>query len=382
MAQEPSTNRAYNFFYEKDFIKAKEAIDLCIADEKLATKAQTWLYKGNIELQLTYQEYGKMHKDISYKTPYMEAPVESYNAFVKALEINKNIEGFDMLSPNDALPSLFPFLLYYGSTLISNQQYELSASVLGKGIRSYEMHTLSAAEAVDLDGQLYFLYAYSLEMLGKKNEANTYYEKALKDGAKEAFVYAKLLEIYKNQNQSDKILEVINQGKKNLPNDPTIYVAEIDYLMFIKDTVKARTLMKNVHQSIFSKPDALINLANIQLQDKNFTEAKSLLAKALAFNESSDIVNYNLGVCNYTLSEKKFNEANQLEISGQKEQATIATKESQEYLLEAKKYFEIYLRLVPDDMSALLALRNIYIRSNDKAQEESISNKIKILENK
>ena len=47
-AQKPSLTKAYNFFYDKDYDKAKVQIDLCTADEKLSTKAQTWLYKGNI----------------------------------------------------------------------------------------------------------------------------------------------------------------------------------------------------------------------------------------------------------------------------------------------------------------------------------------------
>ena len=54
-AQKPSLTKAYNCFYDKDYDKAKVQIDLCAADEKLSAKAQTWLYKGNIEF-LMYLE--------------------------------------------------------------------------------------------------------------------------------------------------------------------------------------------------------------------------------------------------------------------------------------------------------------------------------------
>ena len=58
-AQKPSLTKAYNFYYDKDYDKAKEQIDLCAADEKLSVKAQTWLYKGNIELLLANREYNE-----------------------------------------------------------------------------------------------------------------------------------------------------------------------------------------------------------------------------------------------------------------------------------------------------------------------------------
>ena len=59
MGQKASLNKAYNAYYEKNFVKAKEAVDLCIADEKLTAKPTTWLYKGNIYFYLASEEYNK-----------------------------------------------------------------------------------------------------------------------------------------------------------------------------------------------------------------------------------------------------------------------------------------------------------------------------------
>ncbi|MEG1555334.1 MAG: hypothetical protein RR356_01240 [Bacteroidales bacterium] len=42
-AQKPSLTKAYNFYYEKDFEKAKEAIDLCIVDDKLIRVISTFI---------------------------------------------------------------------------------------------------------------------------------------------------------------------------------------------------------------------------------------------------------------------------------------------------------------------------------------------------
>ena len=73
MAQKNTPMRAYNLYYEKDFVKAKECIDECIKDEKYAGKANTWLYKANIEYNLALNECNQRVKDANYKYEYPTA---------------------------------------------------------------------------------------------------------------------------------------------------------------------------------------------------------------------------------------------------------------------------------------------------------------------
>ena len=93
VAQKPSLTKAYNCFYDKDYDKAKEQIDLCAADEKLSAKAQTWLYKGNIEFLLANREYSEKQKNESYQIRYPNAPEEAFDAFEKAIAINPKVEA-------------------------------------------------------------------------------------------------------------------------------------------------------------------------------------------------------------------------------------------------------------------------------------------------
>ena len=94
-AQKPSLTKAYNCFYDKDYDKAKVQIDFCAADEKLSAKAQTWLYKGNIEFLLANREYNEKQKNESYQIKYPNAPVDAYDAFEKALSINPKVEALE-----------------------------------------------------------------------------------------------------------------------------------------------------------------------------------------------------------------------------------------------------------------------------------------------
>ena len=109
-AQKPSLNKAYNAFSNGEYIEAKGLIDQCLEDPKLNTKANTYLYKGNIYLYLANQEYEKKRENGSYVIQYPDAPLQAYNAFVKAKELDKNVEGYNMFSPDQAFPSLYGLL--------------------------------------------------------------------------------------------------------------------------------------------------------------------------------------------------------------------------------------------------------------------------------
>ena len=162
-AQKASLTKAYNFFYDKDYDKAKEQIDLCAADEKLSAKAQTWLYKGNIEFLLANREYSEKQKNESYQIRYPNAPEEAFDAFEKAIAINPKVEALDMMSAQEALKQLYPYLLVRGVDQLIAKDFDGAKKTLAKGIKSYEMDT----PQYPMNGDLYYYYAYALESLGE-----------------------------------------------------------------------------------------------------------------------------------------------------------------------------------------------------------------------
>ena len=191
-AQKPSLTKAYNCFYDKDFDKAKVQIDLCAADEKLSEKAQTWLYKGNIEFILANREYSEKQKNESYQIKYPNAPVDAFDAFEKAISINPKVEALDMMNANDALKQLYPYLLVRGVDQLIAKDFTDAKATLAKGIKSYEMDK----PQYPMNGDLYYYYAYALESLGENDEAIKYYQNALDVGSQNPYVFAKVFEFY------------------------------------------------------------------------------------------------------------------------------------------------------------------------------------------
>lgn len=366
-AQKPSLTKAYNSFYDKDYDKAKEQIDLCTADEKLSAKAQTWLYKGNIEMLLANREYSEKQKNESYLIRYPDAPVEAYDAFQKALTINPKVEALDMMDATEALKQLYPYLLVRGVDQLIAKDNAGAKATLARGIQSYEMGT----PQYPMNGELYYYYAYALESLGETDEMIRYYQKALDDGSQNPYVFAKLFEFHKAANDRPNIEKTLALAKERIPDDINVKLMEIDLAYWSGDSTKARTLVDQLDPYALKTPDEMVNVANFYIKEKRYESAERLLSRANALSPNNFVILYNLGVCSYSVSEHYFNQQNQLAIQqGAKADIDAAKQQSEKYLADAANYFEQARKLQPNDLNLLNTLRAIYVRQQSPKADE------------
>lgn len=381
-AQSPSLTKAYNFFYDKEFVQAKNMIDLCATDAKLSQKANTWLYKGNIYFYLANEEYEKRRESETYIVQYPDASLEAYNAFIKVKEMNKNTEAYGMFSPDEALGKIYPLMLFYGVNLLTaNDSKDVlkAQEVIEKAVGCYEMFT---PPAFPMNGELYYYCALTYEMSNNFEKASYYYEKAIHDNSTNLNVYLRLIDNYKKQNEPKKVIDVINVGNKNFQNESAFYVAEIDYYYMIGDSATAKKMLQTIPESIYSNADVMVNLANLFINDKNYQKALDLLNKSNKISPNNFVINYNLGVCYYYLSEEKFNLANEENLKGNVQQYQSLQSESQNYLNHAQSCFEFVLKSEPNDLNILKTLKSIYIRQKyPESKYEDINQRIKQLEN-
>jgi len=366
-AQKPSLTKAYNLFYDKDLDKAKVQIDLCTADEKLSTKAQTWLYKGNIEFFLANREYSEKQKNESYQIKYPDAPVEAFDAFEKAISINPKVEAMDMMSAQEGLKQLYPYLLVRGVDQLIAQDFAGAKATLAKGIQSYEMDT----PQYPMNGDLYYYYAYASESLGKGDEAVQYYQKALDDGSQNAYVFAKLIDYYKAKGDHQNVEKTLALAKQKNPNDMSIKLLEIDFAYWNGDSAKAVSLLDQIDVHSLKTVDEMVNVANFFIKEKRYESAERLLSRANAMSPNNFVILYNLGVCTYSFSEYYFNRQNQLAIQqGSQSDIDAAKNMSEQYLQEAASYFEEARKLQPGDVNLLNTLRAIYVRQQSPKADE------------
>ena len=377
-AQKPSLTKAYNYYYEKDFANAKEAIDLCTQDAKLSTKASTWLYKGNIYFYIANEEFEKRKTDENYIFSYPDAASEAYKAFLKAKEINTNIEGSGMLTPDEGLSKIYLLLFYTAADFLNTNNFTKAKEILKEAVESYEMFN---PPFYPLNGELYYYYAYTLESLNELTEAEKYYHKAINDSPNNHNAYFRLIELYKKENQLDKMKEVLEAGKKSFPNEPAFYIATIEYYFTKGEKEKATEMLKNIPQVAYQNADMLGNIANFYIQNKDYHQALDLLKKANKINTNNFVIHYNMGVCYYYLSESTFVELNKLEAEGKKDEATPLRTDYENYLHYATIYFEKVLEKEPNDLNVLKSLKSIYARTQSPKIDE-INNRINQIESK
>lgn len=366
-AQKASPTRAYNLYYDGDFAKAKECIDACITDEKFSTKASTWLYKANIEYKIASSEYSEKQKSEAYVIAHPTAPQDAYKAFKKAQELNKNVEATDMMSPYEALPRLYPLIFIEGVNELIANNFKSSNEILALAVESYEMQK----PEYPLNGELYYYYAYSFEMLNDAENAQKNYQKAIADGSENINVYVRLIENFKKQDRKSDVIALINKAKEKSPNDANILLAEADYYFWTGEKKTGRELLDRLPASAFQVPEATVNAANLYIKDEDYEKAESLLKKAYDRTPDNYVVVYNLGVCCDQIGNTKYMEANKLDIDGNRAGAKTMKEEADLYLAQAAGYFEKALAQQPNDITLMRKLKEIYLRllQNEKAAE-------------
>ena len=377
MAQKNTPMRAYNLYYEKDFVKAKECIDECIKDEKYAAKANTWLYKANIEYNLALNEYNQRVKEPSYQYVYSTAARESYKAFQKAQELNKNIEATDMYSPFQAMPAMYPMLFIEGVDEITAKNFEAARDALLLAVNSYELKT---PPSYPLKGELYYYCAYVYTMLNDHAKARTYYQKALDDGSENVNVFVGLVDSYKEEGDHEAVLNLINKGLQKDSENALLRVAEADYYFWMGDTVKGIDKLKNLPASVVRSPESAINAANLYIKKDMYVEAEELLLRAYQITPSNTTIAHNLGVCCSNLGEKTFLDAEKIKLESSESVYQSLRKKSDDYLARAAEYFEAALIGNPDDLTVLHRLKQIYLRLLQDDKANAIEQRIKQLE--
>ena len=347
-AQKPSLNKAWQLFYDKNYSKAKETIDLCVEDEKLKDKASTYLYQGNINLYLSQDEMQKKQKDPNYQSPYPDAPNEAFAAFKKAIALNPKVAATDMLTPQDGLSELSMFLLIRGSQQIEQHDYEKALITLERAAESFEMTTSKD----EYKSEMYYYLGFTQEMLKKNTESILSYEKALKNNPKTPDVAIRLLELYKTEKRYDDIKKTLPKLNTLYPNVPYFFTTKVE-LEMRENKENALKMLENLPQEIYNDIQSLSLIANIYILEENYGRAEELLKQALMLAPDNFDVNYNMSVCYLNMTRIEMLKVNELLLKSKSKetqnQVTAIKAQALEYFVLAKQYYENSLRIQPDN---------------------------------
>lgn len=260
----------------KQVPKAKKFMESCMAENP--DNAAVWLMQANVNVQLFNYDQERMEKDKSLSPRYPNALEDAYAAFVKALELDKNVE-----------PKTGMFGAREGQQLLAGP-FEMKAKTAANPQDALKYYGLAAKcyelaqkkeNAADMYLQTALVY-YEL-----KDKVN--YEKMLEKcvatapSASEG-AYVELYYLYKDENDTVKCGEILAKAEKIFgeKNPDKLYEPMMDFYAMTGDEAK---LLAIVDKAIATGNPAMTPICATYLTNaKQYTKAEQILREALATN--------------------------------------------------------------------------------------------------
>src|SRR5512138_4392 len=341
--------KATSFIDQGILDKAKDAIDVALANPKTANNPKVWAAKGKLCQEVFKSENPK------FKALYANPLDEAYAAYQKALELDPKGSMKKQFSLNSTYLTLGNDFVQEGVKKFEAQDYE-------GALKAFESNIKVASSDIYIgviDSGIYFnaglaayngkLYAKAIPYFKKCTEMK--YEKttpyyleyqsfmALKDTLngegvlKDAFkvypdnqdVILQLVDHYMKCNRLPDAFSYINLAKSKDPNNSSLYWAE----------------------------------GVLYMKQEKYSEAITALTKSVEIKPDLFDTQFNLGVCYYNKAVELVTKANEI-MDATKYNAAVG--EANKVFISAIPFFEKASSLKPDDVDALKNLKELYFR--------------------
>jgi tetratricopeptide (TPR) repeat protein len=363
MAQMGKVTSAQSLISQGALDKAKEAIDLALANEKSMNNPRTYLVKGDI-CRAVFES-----TDANFKTLYANPLEEAYTAYEKALELDPKGSTSKTMSLNNTYFILANDFITQAVQKFEAEDYEnalkafeytikLSESdvyvglldstiIFNAGLAAYKGKNYKSAidyfkrcNATNYEGTTPYILTYqSYVFLNDNVNAENTLKSTFEKFPDSTGVVLQLVDYYLRNNKQDEALNYINVAKAKEPNNFSLFWAE----------------------------------GVLYMQQEKYDDAITNLLKSIELNPNVFDTHFNTGVCYYNKASAMVLAAN--DIMEQK-QYDEAVKVAREIFLKAIPYFLKARELKPDDLDALRSLRELYYRLQMNDQYNEVVKKI------
>jgi tetratricopeptide (TPR) repeat protein len=196
---------AYNYLKSGQLDKAKENIDAAVVHPQTSSQPKTWLYKGNVYLAIALTD------DEKFKNLHPEPLTESYNAYQKSIEIDK-----DYVQPNAS-----PASAMLGLFIIGEQHYNKGVELFNnrnfeQAIIEFEQTKRINAIFGEKDSLATFNAAICAIQIDDYDKAIQYLRELVSMNYMNPLVYSYLASMYIEETKSPKIKVICNPDGFNI----------------------------------------------------------------------------------------------------------------------------------------------------------------------
>jgi tetratricopeptide (TPR) repeat protein len=409
-AQNKNIVSCYNHLKYREYDKAKAAIDKAVEHPKTMSNPKAWWYRGN-----TYQILGALCQSgkAEYCTMAPNAADVAKESYGKALALNmkdpkwheldiyKNKADLDLImklsqqTKNVVNIELFREVVFEKFARMANlfvqkavAEYESEDQTENaKAAESFKISLTYSGVMGTIDTAVIYWVARSADKVDDFETAKEYYRKSISldygenDKAK-AWTYKYMASIHLREGDTTQYLQTLKDGIDKYPEGSTVIMPDlINHYLVTEQTQEALAYLK---LAIEANPDnSTYYFAEGTLYDKaeDFDNAILSYQKSLEIDPEFFDANYNLGAVHYNVAAQYIKDAIDLPLDKQKQYDALIEKANAKFKV-AQPYLEKAHELTPDDLSAMMSLKEIYFRLKMYDQSNEMKAKIEAADKK
>lgn len=341
--------------------KAKKFIESCM--EAYPDNAQVWLMKANVYVSLYNSEQAKLDKDPNYVSRYPDALMIANEAFVKALQLDKNVQPkTNMLGAIDGQRLCAEPIYQLGIESLKKGDYQKALDYFTLAAKNFELGK-SSTNAAMAYVQAALIYR---DKLNDKENSSAMFAKAIANKKDFADAYVELYYLYLEMNDTVRCGTTIENALKNVPADKQNSLAE-PMMNYYSMTSQGEKLLALCDTVILNNPKD-VNMAavcaNYLSNYKSFAKAEEILNKALAAEPNNFKLNEQMGYRYYEEMQSLEEQAAQY-IKDKKYNEAIALRNSPEMKDLVQKGYEWANKaynIDPDHLDNMLHLRQLMVK--------------------
>jgi tetratricopeptide (TPR) repeat protein len=236
-----------NAYDKKDWPKAKEAVDLALANEKEQKNWEAWYYKGLI--------YGQIAKDANLKATVPDAWVQSFEAYQKAMELDKKQAEIFMMTRQYPVFENYLELQKEANAFYNSGNYQGALDGYKKADKVGRFIFANKWALSEVDTILYYYAGAAAMQLENKDEVIYFFQKiadANIGGEGYDVVYRYLTYYYDQKKNTELATKYAEAGRKLYPKDMYYDRLELDKMR--KSGASAQDIFKKYETIIAGDP--------------------------------------------------------------------------------------------------------------------------------
>lgn len=348
--QKGSVGKAESFLSKGELDKAKEQIDLVMADPKQSVKPGSLLAKGKIYSAIALDTTGRFAKLTA--NPVAEA----MDAFNKIFQTEKQNSVYHSLATIEVDQKLYPGAFNVGVQAFQAKSFEKAAAAF---------ESVTAIRSADTTAYLYAMYAYYNAGENNKPKAAQLAEKLVGMNYPKSDPYIIYIDYLERAGDNAKLEAGLKQALTKFPNDKDIKNKLANF--YIKTDNKPELLRVFEQMTRDNPKDAgtWMNLGILYSQTGNQEKALQTYDKVLELDPSNYAATFEAGVIYYNKATAIYREMNEMPMDNKGRfkdmaKASEMDKKAKEEFARALPYFQKAAKINPDDRQSFEILSTLY----------------------